>query len=94
MQGQSGSNSGCWVRSQCSVPLQLCLNPCETVGQEAAAKVRTSLLVMLPEVKIFLDVFDLDDVAKLEEYICASSSVLLMLTRGYFLSAAVRLLAA
>ena len=38
----------------------------------------------VPQVRIFLDVDDLDDINQLEEYIGQTASVLLFLSRGYF----------
>ena len=49
--------------------------------------IKRQLSVMLPGVKIFLDVDDLDDVSKIAEHVKASSLVLCFLSRGYFLSA-------
>ena len=56
-------------------------------GQDQVAVIKRQLSVMLPGVKIFLDVDDLDDVSKIAEHVKASSLVLCFLSRGYFLSA-------
>ena len=56
-------------------------------GQDQVAVIKRQLSAMLPGVKIFLDVDDLDDLAKLEEHIKRSTLVLCFLSRGYFLSA-------
>ena len=56
-------------------------------GQDQVAVIRRRLQdEMVPETKIFLDVEDLDDISRLEEYIRASAAVLIFLSRGYFLS--------
>ena len=39
---------------------------------------------MLPGVLIWLDVVNLEDISKLEEYVDGSAVVLIFLSRGYF----------
>jgi hypothetical protein len=56
-------------------------------GQEQCASIRRQLMAQVPSLSVFLDVFDLNDTDKLEEYVGESTSVLLFLSRGYFLSA-------
>ena len=56
-------------------------------GQDQVAVIRRRLQdEMVPDASIFLDVEDLDDISRLEEYVSASAVVLLFLSRGYFLS--------
>ena len=60
-------------------------------GQEPCASIRRQLLYRStgPKgIKVFLDVFDLADTSRLEDYIGASSCVLIFLSRGYFASKA------
>jgi len=54
--------------------------------QDSAAVIKRQLQRLVPGASIFLDVDDLADISKLEEYISQSAVVLLMLSRGYFAS--------
>ena len=54
--------------------------------QDSAAVIKRQLQRLVPGASIFLDVDDLADITKLEEYIEQSAVVLLMLSRGYFAS--------
>ena len=54
--------------------------------QDSAAVIKRQLQRLVPGASIFLDVDDLADISKLEEYIDQSAVVLLMLSRGYFAS--------
>ena len=51
------------------------------------AVIRRRVGELLPSARIFLDVDDLEDISKLELYIERSMTVLIFLSRGYFLSA-------
>ena len=55
-------------------------------GQDQCANIKSSLQLLLPGVKIFLDVDDLDDIGKLESYVRETSVSLFFLSRGYFSS--------
>lgn len=54
--------------------------------QEAVATIKRELQRLLPGVQIFLDVDDLEDTSKLEEYVAQSAVILLFVSRGYFSS--------
>jgi len=56
-------------------------------GQDQAGVLKSSMHTMLPGCAVFLDVDDLDSIAKLEGYISASECVLIVLTRDYLSSA-------
>ena len=55
-------------------------------GQDQVAVIKRQLQLLLPGIKVFLDVDDLDRIDKLEEYIQTSQCTLLFLSKGYFLS--------
>lgn len=55
-------------------------------GQDQVAVIKRRLLELMPHAKIFLDVEDLESIAHLEKYIEQSASVMIFLSRGYFLS--------
>ena len=65
-----------------------------STGQDQVAIIKRRLLELLPPTsrkagsgpKVFLDVDDLDDIARLEEHVEASALLLCFLSRGYFLS--------
>ena len=48
--------------------------------------IRRRLEELLPQARVFLDVEDLDDTSLLEEYVEQSASLLVFLSKGYFLS--------
>ena len=48
--------------------------------------VKQRLLEMIPELRVFLDVDDLEDISDLESYISRSSVVLVFCSEGYFQS--------
>lgn len=50
------------------------------------AVIKRSLTSLLPGVKIFLDVDDLNDIDQLEKHIEASAVILVFLSAGYFKS--------
>jgi len=57
-----------------------------STGQDQVAVIKRQIQLHLPDVRIFLDVDDLDDIGALERYIGESSVVLIFLSRGYFTS--------
>jgi len=57
-----------------------------STGQDQVATIKRQLQRMLPGVRVFLDVDDLNDVSKLETYIQQTNSMLLFLTKSFFLS--------
>ena len=52
-------------------------------GQDQARVIKTRLSQLVPNIRIFLDVDNLDDVGKLEAYISSTSLVLIFLSVGY-----------
>ena len=56
-------------------------------GQDQMRIVKQRLLEMLPDLKCFLDVDDLEEIGNLGAYIKASNMVLLFLSKGYWFSA-------
>lgn len=57
-------------------------------AQDQCATIKRQLQLILPGVRVFLDIDDLDDKRKLKDYIDRSQCVLLFLSKGYFFSAA------
>ena len=55
-------------------------------GQDQVAIIKRQLQLLLPGIRVFLDVDDLEEIGELPRYIEASQSVLLFLSRGYFFS--------
>ncbi|EOD36875.1 hypothetical protein EMIHUDRAFT_201153 [Emiliania huxleyi CCMP1516] len=55
-------------------------------GQDQVAVIKRQLLRMVPDLVIFLDVDDLEDIGNLEGYIDETMAVLMFLSRGYFTS--------
>jgi len=55
-------------------------------AQDAVAVIKRQLQLLLPEVQVFLDVDDLEDIGDLETYIEQSSAILMFLSKGYFRS--------
>ena len=55
-------------------------------GQDQVRVIKSQLLLLMPGIKVFLDVDDLKDSSKLEEYVARSGSVLFFLSRRYFVS--------
>ena len=53
-------------------------------GQDQAAILKRKLQILLPAIRVFLDVDDLADISRLELYIRQSAAVVVLLTRGYF----------
>ena len=48
------------------------------------------LQLLMPDVKIWLDVVNLSDLGRLEESVCNSLTVVIFLSKGYFASKNVR----
>ena len=57
-------------------------------GQDQCATIKRQLQLVLPTIRVFLDVDDLDAMDRLETYVAGSQSILLFLSRSYFFSAA------
>jgi len=57
-----------------------------STAQDAVATIKRQLQRLMPDASIFLDVDDLEDIGSLECYVNESSSILMYLSRGYFLS--------
>lgn len=57
-----------------------------STGQDQMRIVKQRLLEMIPELSIFLDVDDLEDISDLEGYITKSKMVLIFCSQGYFRS--------
>ena len=55
-------------------------------GQDPTHNVVRSTKLLLPDVRIWLDVDYLDDVASLERFVRESNTFLLFLSRGYYAS--------
>ncbi|KAL1508111.1 hypothetical protein AB1Y20_007703 [Prymnesium parvum] len=55
-------------------------------AQDQVAVIKRQLQLMLRGAQIFLDVDDLEDTGKLEEYVARSQAVLVFLSKGYFFS--------
>ena len=60
--------------------------PCSALGQDQMRIVKQRLLEMIPELSIFLDVDDLEDISDIEGYITRSEMVLIFCSQGYFRS--------
>ncbi|EOD09806.1 hypothetical protein EMIHUDRAFT_465372 [Emiliania huxleyi CCMP1516] len=57
-----------------------------STGQDAVAVIKNELQQLLPGIKVFLDVDDLEDIGALESYIGRSQVILFFLSKGYFRS--------
>ena len=55
-------------------------------GQDQAAIIKRQMCMLLPGIRVFLDVDDLHDISQLETCIDQSQCVLFFLSRGYFFS--------
>mmetsp|Transcript_23187 Transcript_23187/g.71018 ORF Transcript_23187/g.71018 Transcript_23187/m.71018 type:complete len:1131 (+) Transcript_23187:1596-4988(+) len=55
-----------------------------STGQDQVAVIKRQLSRMMPGIRIFLDVDDLEDIGRLEEYVDRTMVVLIFLSRGYF----------
>ena len=53
-------------------------------GQDQMRIVKQRLLEMMPQLSIFLDIDDLDEVGKVADYVERSRHVLICCTKGYF----------
>ena len=76
----------CLARRAPGVAYDLFLSHTWATGQDTAHYMKRELTRLVPTLRIFLDVDDLKDVSRLEEHIGESAVVLLLLTKGYFLS--------
>jgi len=56
-------------------------------GQDQTAIIKRKLQLLLPSVKVFLDVDDLEEIGDLEKYVRASQTMVIFLSSGYFFSA-------
>ena len=57
-------------------------------NQDVVATIKRQLQLLLPGVAVFLDVDDLDDISRLEEYVEASAAFLVLLGSPRYLSSA------
>ena len=55
-------------------------------GQDQCATIKRQLCLLLPGASIFLDVDDLEDIGKLEEYVEATGVIMIFVSGGYFKS--------
>jgi len=55
-----------------------------STGQDQVATIKRTLQLLLPGVQVFLDVDNLDDMEKLEDYVQQSQCLLMFLSKGYF----------
>jgi len=55
-------------------------------GQDQVAVIKRQMQLLLPGIKVFLDVEDLENLEDLEMYVAQSQAVLLFYSRGYFFS--------
>ena len=55
-------------------------------GQDQCATIKRQLCLLLPGVKIFLDVDDLEDIGALEEYVEQTQVIMIFVSKGYFKS--------
>ena len=59
-----------------------------STGQDAVKVIKNELKLLIPGIKIFLDVDDLKDIGSLEDYVDRTQVMLFFLSRGYFRSKA------
>lgn len=57
-----------------------------TSGQDQVAVMKRQLQLMCPGISVFLDVDDLEDIGALEAYVDATATMMLFLSKSYFLS--------
>eukprot|EP00965_Chrysotila_dentata_P094627 3128793-Pleurochrysis_carterae.AAC.6 len=55
-------------------------------GQDQVATIKRQLQLLLPGIRVFLDIDDLHEINKLEEYVERSQCILIFLSNGYFFS--------
>ena len=70
------------------LPRSVCCAPSRSSGQDQVAIIKRQLQHVLPGVQIFLDVDDLTDTSKLDEFVSGAQCMLLFLSRHYFFSRA------
>ena len=63
-------------------------SPNRSTGQDAVAVIKNELKLLIPGIKIFLDVDDLKDIGSLEDYVDRTQVMLFFLSKGYFRSQA------
>ena len=63
-------------------------SPNRSTGQDAVAVIKNELKLLIPGIKIFLDVDDLKDIGSLEDYVDRTQVMLFFLSKGYFRSKA------
>jgi len=56
-------------------------------GQDQSALIKRQLALLLPTIRVFLDVDNLEDISQLESYITETQCVIIFLSKGYFFSA-------
>ena len=59
---------------------------CWASGQDSARVIKQLLMEVLPGIRVFLDVDDLKDVSKIEEYVDQTRTIIVFCSRGYFRS--------
>ena len=74
------------LRAAPSIKYHLFLSHIWASGQDQVANIKRQLQLLLPGVRIFLDVDDLDSIDNLEKHIEASQCILVFLSKGYFFS--------
>jgi uncharacterized membrane protein YbaN (DUF454 family) len=57
-----------------------------STGQDQCRGIKGQLLLLLPGLHCFLDVDNLEDISKLEDYIDQTATILMFLSRGYMVS--------
>jgi len=57
-----------------------------STGQDAVAGIKRQLQRLLPAIRVFLDVDDLENIGDLEKYVDQSAVILIFLSKGYFKS--------
>ena len=55
-------------------------------GQDQMATVKRELQLLVPGIKVFLDVDDLEEIGDLEKYVRQTQTMLIFLSKGYFFS--------
>eukprot|EP00964_Phaeocystis_antarctica_P102885 scaffold68197_cov53-Phaeocystis_antarctica.AAC.1 len=55
-------------------------------GQDQMATVKRELQLLVPGIRVFLDVDDLEEIGDLEKYVRQTQTMLIFLSKGYFFS--------
>jgi len=82
----SGSNRPPELTLRAEREWHLFLSHIWSSGQDQVAIVKRQMQLLLPGVRVFLDVDDLVDIGELDKYVNASQCVLIFLSKGYFYS--------